>query len=55
MLTGKDLKIKRIILGYKVYEVAKNLGVHRTYISKLENGRQEIPKHIYNEWVRILK
>lgn len=38
----------------KVNEIADKLHVHRTYISKLENGKQNIPKHIYDAWVKVL-
>jgi predicted transcriptional regulator len=54
VLSGKELKIKRIIKGLKVMEVAEMLGVHRTYISKLENEDRAIPLHIYKKWVTLI-
>lgn len=54
MLTGKELKIKRIILDIKAIEIAKHLQVHKSYISILEKGTQKIPKHIYVKWITYL-
>lgn len=50
MLTGKDLKVKRVVLDVKAVDVAKELNVHRSYISIMERGIQEIPKHIRVKW-----
>lgn len=55
MLTGKELKIKRIILDIKATEVAEYLNVHKSYISKLEREVQMIPEHIYSKWIEFLK
>lgn len=54
MLTGKELKIRRIILDIKANEVAHKLGIHKSYISLMENGRQSIPLHIYEKWTKYL-
>ena len=50
MHKGKELKIKRIILDIKATDIAKELGVHKSYISLMETGRREIPLHIYRKW-----
>ena len=54
MLTGKDLKVKRIILDIKAVDIAKELNVHRSYISIMERGIQDIPKHIRVKWEEYL-
>lgn len=54
MLSGKELKIHRIIKDIDAIEVAEYLGVHKSYISKLERGVQNIPQHIYDKWVEFL-
>jgi transcriptional regulator with XRE-family HTH domain len=35
-------------------EIAEALGVSKSYISKLEKERQEIPIHIYKKWITVL-
>lgn len=54
MLTGKELKIKRILLDIKANEVAKMLNVDKSYISKMERGVQGIPSHLYEKWINYL-
>ena len=54
MYTGKQLKIKRIMLDINANEVADMIGIHKSYISKLEKEVQHIPKHIYAKWITIL-
>ena len=54
MLTGKDLKVMRIILDIKAVDIAKELNVHRSYISIMERGIQDIPKHIRVKWEKYL-
>lgn len=54
MLTGKELKIKRVILDIKATDIANALGVHRSYISNMEKGIREIPKRRYTQWVSYL-
>ena len=54
MLTGKQLKIKRIMLDIKAVEVAEYLGIHKSYISKMERGVQGIPLHMYSKWTEFL-
>lgn len=55
MLSGKDLKMKRILLDVKAKDVAAYLNVDKSYISKLEKGVQMIPVHIYEHWVEFLE
>jgi transcriptional regulator with XRE-family HTH domain len=55
LLSGTDLKIKRIKNGLKAMEIAEKLNVSKSYISHLERERQEIPLHIYKKWTEILK
>jgi transcriptional regulator with XRE-family HTH domain len=54
MLSGKELKIKRIVLDIKANELAEMLGVSKSYISLMENNRRKIPLHIYERWIEIL-
>lgn len=54
MYSGKELKIHRIIKDITAIEIAEYLGVHRSYISKLENEAQKIPQHIYEKWIEFL-
>ncbi|MGD6876803.1 helix-turn-helix domain-containing protein [Bacillus infantis] len=54
MLTGKQLKIKRIIMDIKAIQIASLLGVHKSYVSKMENEVQGIPAHMYQKWTEYL-
>lgn len=54
MLTGKELKIQRIIKEIEAQEIAKQLGISKTYISLMESGKRNIPKHIYDKWIDVL-
>jgi transcriptional regulator with XRE-family HTH domain len=54
VLSGKELKIKRIIMDIKAIEIAQYLNIHKGYFSKLENGVQNIPRHIYEQWSEYL-
>lgn len=54
MLTGKQLKLKRIELDIKAKEITEYLHIDKSYISKLENGIQAIPIHIYEKWIHYL-
>jgi transcriptional regulator with XRE-family HTH domain len=55
VLTGLQLKIKRVEQRIKAQDLALKLNVTKSYISKLENEKQEIPLHIYKKWIQILK
>jgi transcriptional regulator with XRE-family HTH domain len=55
LLSGTDLKIKRIKIGLNACEIALELKVSKSYISMLERERQSIPLHIYKKWVSVLK
>ncbi|MED1863261.1 helix-turn-helix transcriptional regulator [Fictibacillus nanhaiensis] len=54
MLSGKQLKIQRIIKEIQAMDIASELNVSKTYISLMEKGERKIPLHIYNKWVDIL-
>lgn len=53
-MNGKQLKLKRIELDIKAKEIAEYLHIDKSYISKLENGVQSIPVHIYDKWIKYL-
>jgi transcriptional regulator with XRE-family HTH domain len=55
LLKGKELKIERIKMDIKAKEIAEKLNVTGAYVSMLENGKQDIPIHIYKKWVTIFK
>ena len=54
MLSGTDLKIKRIKIGINACEIANELKVSKSYISMLEREKQSIPLLIYKKWYKIL-
>jgi transcriptional regulator with XRE-family HTH domain len=54
LLTGKELKIKRILLDIKAIEISQYLNIHKGYFSKLENEVQRIPAHVYEKWTEYL-
>jgi transcriptional regulator with XRE-family HTH domain len=54
VITGKQLKLRRIELDIKAKEIAEYLHIDKSYISKLENGVQNIPVHIYKKWSEFL-
>jgi transcriptional regulator with XRE-family HTH domain len=54
VLTGKQLKIKRVTLDIKAKEIAELLQVHKSYVSKMENEVQMIPEHMYRKWIEFL-
>ncbi|WP_170211237.1 helix-turn-helix domain-containing protein [Robertmurraya siralis] len=53
-MSGKELKIKRVMLDIKAIEVAQYLHICKSYVSKMENGVQPIPSKIYDKWVLFL-
>ncbi|MGG3987485.1 helix-turn-helix domain-containing protein [Bacillus smithii] len=55
MLSGKELKIKRIMLNIKAKEISEYLNVHKSYISKMENEKIPIPHHLYIKWIEFLQ
>lgn len=54
MLSGMELKLHRVKKKLKAKSVADYLGLHYSYISKLESEVQSIPKHVYEKWVEYL-
>lgn len=55
MLSGRQLKIKRILHNIEAKEIAEYLGVSKTYISLMENEKRKIPTNLYKRWVKYLK
>lgn len=54
MLTGKELKIKRIISDIEAQDIAKHLGVSKTYISLMEKDQRRILEDTYAKWINYL-
>jgi DNA-binding Xre family transcriptional regulator len=54
MLTGKELKIKRIIAEVEAKEIASHIGISKTNISLMEKGQRRIPEDIYGKWINYL-
>lgn len=54
MLPGKKLQFIRIYKGISQTEVATKLKVSKSYISMLENEKQDIPEYFYEKWVDVL-
>lgn len=54
MLSGIELKVKRIILGIKAKEISSLLGVSNAFITYMENGSKKIPKDKYIVWINYL-
>jgi transcriptional regulator with XRE-family HTH domain len=54
LLTGKELKIIRIMKDIEAKEVAKQLGISKSYISLMESGKRNVPKSLYDKWINIL-
>lgn len=55
MLTGKELKIKRILIDVEAKEIASHIGISKTYISLMENGQRRIPESTYHKWIDYLE
>lgn len=55
MLSGKELKIKRIVADIEAQEIARHLGVSKTYISLMEKGQRRISENTYSKWIEYLK
>lgn len=54
MLSGKDLKIKRIMQNMQAKEIAEVLGVSRAFVTCMENGAKKIPQDKYISWVNYI-
>ncbi|WP_420909458.1 helix-turn-helix domain-containing protein [Bacillus infantis] len=54
MLTGKELKIKRILLEIEAQEIARHLEISKSYISLMEKGSRSIPERTYAKWITYL-
>lgn len=55
MLSGIELKVKRIMLGIKAQEIAKLLEVSNAFVTYMENGTKKIPEDKYIKWVNHLE
>jgi transcriptional regulator with XRE-family HTH domain len=55
LLKGRELMVERIKMRIKGQDLAKMIGITQSYVSKMENERQEIPIHIYKKWISTLK
>lgn len=55
LLKGIELTVTRIRKRLEAKQIAEALGVSKSYISKLERERQEIPLHIYKKWIQVLE
>lgn len=54
MLSGKELKLHRVAMDIYATDIARHIGVDHSYISKMERGTRNIPKHIYEKWAEFL-
>jgi predicted transcriptional regulator len=54
MLSGLELKIKRITLGIKAKELAQVLEVSNAFITYMESGKKKIPEDKYIKWFNYL-
>lgn len=54
MLSGLELKIKRITLGIKASELSKVLGCSNAFITYMEKGERKIPEDKYILWTDYL-
>lgn len=54
MLSGMDLKVKRITSGVKLQEVARILGVSNAFVTYMETGRRNISEDKYKKWIEFL-
>lgn len=43
MIAGLKIKLKRIERGYKQYQFARDLGISREYLRRIENGTAKNP------------
>jgi transcriptional regulator with XRE-family HTH domain len=54
MLSGMELRLHRVAKDIYAIDIARHLGVDHSYISKMERGTRNIPKHIYEKWAEFL-
>ncbi|PLR99622.1 helix-turn-helix domain-containing protein [Bacillus sp. T33-2] len=54
MYSGMDLKVRRIMNDIEAQEVARYLGVSKTYISLMEKGKRRISQEMYERWAEFL-
>lgn len=55
MLSGMELKLKRIMKGIKASEIAKLLGVSNAFVTYMEQGERKIPQDKYIKWSQYLE
>lgn len=54
MLTGKELKLKRIELDIQAKDIAELLGVSKPFVTNMEKGIKKIPIDKYIKWSEYL-
>ena len=54
MLSGKELKIKRIELDIQAKDIAEALGVSKPFVTYMEKGIKKIPIDKYIKWTEFL-
>lgn len=55
MLSGMELKSKRIMKGIKASEIARLLEVSNAFVTYMEQGERKIPQDKYIQWVNYLE
>jgi len=55
MLTGRELMVERVKSRLDAQYIAKEIGVCKSYISKMENEHVPITKILYEKWIGVLK
>jgi transcriptional regulator with XRE-family HTH domain len=51
---GLKLKVQRIVLGIEARSIAEHLGISKTYISLMENGKRRISDDLLHKWSEYL-
>ncbi len=54
LLNGRELMVERVKKRMNAQYIAKEIGVCKSYISKMENEHQAIPDRLYKKWIKIL-
>lgn len=54
MLSGKELKMKRIELDIQAKSIAEVLGVSKPFVTYMEKGIKKIPVDKYIVWTEYL-
>lgn len=54
-ITGKQLKLFRICVGLRQYEVASRIGIPATKLCEIEAGRREAPPDLVAQILETIK